>query len=629
MPDTIESIATPSEAFERLSALAFEREDAAAYCEWSRLDENARRAAAADPQVLLSVVTHAASLVGGPELISQEGSDRFVSSVQALISGVAADLREFQAEWFQGLERWVAATVDHLHFDAAAQALQLAFDTGARRFPGLFQALRASEAELLARTGQTAKAAEIALWYAQRLYLLPERRRLPQIYPRLTTVLLLAGRINEYRALLWRGLRESYMRPALRDWFVKKIDKTYRGYLQALLRSGARLDDRAQLLLHLLLKPARRIALLRLLQLDRLSYWIAAAAGYALVRRAATALPLRSPTAAPLNAVLVTRAMGGLGDLLMMTPGLRALKRTHPGAEVHFAVPRQFFALLEGNEDFTCVDIESAALDPARYRAWFALTDCPASRIESRQAPNVRVGRIEAFARALGLPAGAVKGAAARPQYVITPSERLAAERDARAWRRAGRPLVGLQWQSGESYRNYPHNHALLRLLTTRCDVLLFGARHLQDPGIEGARVIARPLRESFALAAQCDALIGPDSSFLHLAAALGKPMVLVAGPVDGLVRAKPYPTVVPIVPDRREFPCAPCWRNESINCYLSERRESVCLRSIAPATVAARVFALLPATPIPPLAIPDGAEAAEAAPRRRPTPNATEESVC
>ena len=35
-------------------------------------------------------------------------------------------------------------------------------------------------------------------------------------------------------------------------------------------------------------------------------------------------------------------------------------------------------------------------------------------------------------------------------------------------------------------------------------------------------------LGEAFALAAQCDVLVGPDSSFLHLAGALEKPMVLV-----------------------------------------------------------------------------------------------------
>jgi ADP-heptose:LPS heptosyltransferase len=303
---------------------------------------------------------------------------------------------------------------------------------------------------------------------------------------------------------------------------------------------------------------------------------------------------------APLNAILVTRAMGGIGDLLTMTPGLHALKRAYPGTPIHFAVPRQFIALFDGNEDFSCVDIESSALDPARYRAWFDLTDCPAARIESRQAPNVRVGRIEAFARALGLPARAVQGAAARPCYFITPSERLAAERAARSLRRHGRPLVGLQWQAADTYRDYPHSAELLQMLAARCDVIVFGARGMPGTATAGVHPVCLPLREAFALAAQCDVLVGPDSSFLHLAGALEKPMVLVAGPIDGALRARAYPAVVPILPDRRQFPCAPCWRNENINCYLSGRRESVCLRTIAPAAVAAQVFSLAMSAALP-----------------------------
>jgi ADP-heptose:LPS heptosyltransferase len=286
--------------------------------------------------------------------------------------------------------------------------------------------------------------------------------------------------------------------------------------------------------------------------------------------------------------------MGGFGDLLMMTPGLRALAEAHPDAEIHLAVPRQYFPLFQGQDDIRCIDIESADLDPARYLGWFNLTDCPASRIESRQAPNVRTGRIEIFARALGVSARTVQGAGARPRYAMSPSEQAAAEMEARSMRRPGRPLVGLQWQAADSYRDYPHNVELLRLLAVRSSVFVFGARKPVAPGIEGVCTVSKPLREAFALAAQCDVLVGPDSSFLHLAGALALPMVLISGPVDGALRAKPYPSVVPILPNPRDFPCAPCWRNENINCYLSRKRASVCLNSISPAHIAARVDSLL-----------------------------------
>jgi hypothetical protein len=574
-----------------LAALAYEREDAAAYGIWLGLDPEARRVAMMDPNVLRSVVTHAATLLPNTK------PDRILRSIPALLATVASDLRaadlDLSFEGFEALERWVQATVADVRFDLGAQALQLAFDAGASRYPGVFQALRASEAELCARSGQLDRAATIALWYARRPYLLLERSRLPHIYPRLTAALLLAGRHKEYRLLLWRGLREAYRAPELRDWYATSIRRTYRGNLNALLQSDARIDDRVQLLAHLMVAGSRRIAVSRLLRIDRLLHWATVALGYGLVRHDARSA-MRKRGEAPINAILVTRAMGGIGDLLMMTPGLRALAKAHPGAEIHFAVPRQYFPLFNGNDDIRCVDIESTDLDPARYLGWFNLTDCPAARIESRQAPNVRVGRIEIFARALGLSARTVQGAAARPRYVISSSEQAAAESEAQSIRRPGRPLVGLQWQAADSYRDYPHNMELLRLLAVRSSVLVFGARQPLDPGLDGVRTVSKPLREAFALAARCDLLVGPDSSFLHLAGALAVPMVLISGPVDGVLRAKPYPSVVTMVPNRHDFPCAPCWRNENINCYLSWKRESVCLRSIRPAEIAARVDSLL-----------------------------------
>lgn len=583
---------------ERLRALAYERESTAVFRDWLQLERPARQAALSDPDILLAVVTRAAQLIGQQLTSSEARASRFSRVMQLAIESAADDRRregkEHPVEWFQALERWSAAAVEHFQFDIAERALTLAFDTGAQRFPGVFQALRASEAELAAKSGQVAKAAELALWYSQRPYLLPERRRLPQIYPRLTAALLLAGRVAEYRQVLWRGLRESYASVESRDWFADKIRHTYRGRFRALLHSGGRPGDRLQLLFHWFQRAIGTAAPLRFLRVDRFAFWMSSALGYALSGRDSRRFA-HGDASAQMDAILVTRAMGGIGDLLMMTPGLCALKRQHPRAEIHFAVPRQYFALFEGIEDFRCIDIDDARLDPMRYRAWFDLTDCPAARVESRQAPNVRTGRIEAFARMLGVSRRLLQGAAARPRYVVAPGERRVAEERASRLRRRRRGLVGLQWQSAESYRNYPYNLQLLELLSQQCDVVVFGAGERRDSGKANVHFVTLPLREAFALAAQCDVLVGPDSSFVHLAGALEKQMVLIAGPIDGRLRAKPYRTVVPIVPDRREFPCAPCWRNENINCYLSGRRESVCLRSISPAAVVAQIVALLP----------------------------------
>jgi ADP-heptose:LPS heptosyltransferase len=88
-------------------------------------------------------------------------------------------------------------------------------------------------------------------------------------------------------------------------------------------------------------------------------------------------------------------------------------------------------------------------------------------------------------------------------------------------------------------------------------------------------------MRKAFALAAACDAIVAPDSSFVHLAAALDVPCVALYGPVDGAVRTKSYPRCV-YLDVRKKLGCVPCWRNDKIPCKLTNLRTSACLADIA-----------------------------------------------
>ena len=74
--------------------------------------------------------------------------------------------------------------------------------------------------------------------------------------------------------------------------------------------------------------------------------------------------------------LLVTRAMGGLGDLLMLTPGLHALRLKHPRARIQLALPRRFFPLFQGNGDVELADIHSE-LDPHGLRPLVQLHRLP------------------------------------------------------------------------------------------------------------------------------------------------------------------------------------------------------------------------------------------------------------
>jgi len=151
-----------------------------------------------------------------------------------------------------------------------------------------------------------------------------------------------------------------------------------------------------------------------------------------------------------------------------------------------------------------------------------------------------------------------------------------------------GESVVGVQIRSDETYRDYPHMAALVQALARSHVVLLFDSRPIVGYDFANTlKVDGHGLRQAAALASGCRALVGPDSSFVHLAAALGLPAVGLFGPTDGAVRTSDYPHVR-FVDVRRDLRCVPCWRNEEIPCALTGMRQSVCMGEIGPLTVAA-----------------------------------------
>lgn len=300
----------------------------------------------------MAVLSHAARLLGTAVPANPTGTAELAERTQQALLEACADMaaarRPFTLECFQGIERWAAALVAQHLFAPAEQALHIAYAAGSHRLAGIHQALRATEAQLLASMGRLDEAAEIAAGYALRPYLLPDRRLRPQIYRRLMAALVLAGRMAEYRGLLWRGLSDVYFDGETREWFVQQARITYRGYLRTLTTNDVGVAQRLQFALRAASDLLTRLRFVRWLRLDRALYWVNLAFGYYLAYGRAERRLIAPPSVrAPLrDRILVTRAMGGLGDLLMMTPGLRALRRTNAGRPIDLAIPRGLFRTL-------------------------------------------------------------------------------------------------------------------------------------------------------------------------------------------------------------------------------------------------------------------------------------------
>ena len=295
------------------------------------------------------------------------------------------------------------------------------------------------------------------------------------------------------------------------------------------------------------------------------------------------------------------RAMGGVGDLVTMTPGLRGLAQAR-GRKVHFAAPARFAALFAGNPDVHFTALETLGPGWAHDPSVIDLTDCPAARTESATVPEVRIGRIEIFASAMGVGHRRLAKSGSRPVFEPSPEDAAAA----RAWLdrhglAAGR-FIAVQAAPAEVYKTYREMAEVARRLAEEYPVVVLHDRSIvgfDHPNLFCAFDL--PLGPSCALACAAAVVVGADSSFPHLAGARDLPCVAVFGPTDGDLATKFYPRTQ-VVDQRAGFACAPCWRNEQIPCQVTRGVRSACLDSlqvdqIAQAALVAARHAISPIT--------------------------------
>ena len=530
------------------------------------------------------------------EAVSVIAEEReFLTEVVSLFVAHCRREAAFPRELFIALLEWSRLLLDEARLPDALEYCDLALDLGARSFPDLYPQLLLHKANVQGAMGQVAAAHATLRSLYERMDLVSDRNLVSRLTLELARTSLLTGQVGFFKRLLFDGLQAFYKSVDDRRRILELIRRTYRRSARVLLSGETRAWDKFVYFAHWMCLglPARIAGRWLRYPLERgLLVGVYLGQYTRKGRRGADRLPSR-PAARAEGRLLVTRAMGGLGDLLMLTPGLHALRARHPRGRIDLAVPRRFFPLFQGNDDVDLVDIHSA-LDPLEYDRWFNLTDCPAARTESLTAPRVRRNRIEIFARALGIRGPALWRMDRRPRYFLSEEDLAYRGRFFAAHALREESVIGVQVRTDETYRDYPHMPVLVQALARDHVVLLFDSRPIAGYDFANTiKVDGLGLRQAAALASGCRALVAPDSSFVHLAAALGLPAVGLFGPTDGAVRTSDYPDVR-FVDVRRDLRCVPCWRNEEIPCALTGMRASVCLAEIGPLAVVAAVEALL-----------------------------------
>ena len=496
-------------------------------------------------------------------------------------------------ELFRSFLDWANLLFEENRLREADEYCELAVQSGVFSFPDISPRIMIQKAAVLAARGDDEAAYALLSSLYQRRDLIADRKLIPEIVFALGRASLLTGRAAFLKRLLFDGLGTFYTNLDERRTMCSLLRRTYRGALRLLLGDPG-LKDKLVFAAHWTafglssrlgtLRGTVERALLGAVYVNH--YW-----------RPGRSRGRTQPAACAGHSVLVTRAMGGVGDLLMMTPGLHAL-RWKVGEPVSLAVPRRYFPLFEGNTDIRLVDIH-AKLDPAACAQWRNQTDCPAARTEARQAPRVRRNRIEIFARALGVRGRALRRMDRKPRYFLSEADRAFRDRFLTERGIRHRHIVGVQLRADESYRDYPRMPALVEALAREHAVLLFDQRPIEEYEHEGVVKVDRySLRQAFALLSGCDVVVAPDSAFVHASAALDVPCVALFGPTDGRIRTADYP-LCRFLDARRELRCVPCWRNEEIPCALTGMKRSVCLGEIGVAQIEAAVEEILAQRPL------------------------------
>jgi ADP-heptose:LPS heptosyltransferase len=316
----------------------------------------------------------------------------------------------------------------------------------------------------------------------------------------------------------------------------------------------------------------------------------------------------------PAPRILVIR-FGSLGDVVLTTPLLRAIRRRHPGATITYVVGAPLADLLTSHPAVTRVVVvprgESARALARRLAAeafdvGLDLQDSPWSR-RLRRRLGGHWGSVDRRrgARLLLIWLGRDRYGAhvpmaeryfgAAPTLDVAPDGRAAevfprpADEEAAA-RLAPPGFVALAPGARHGSKRWPPGHwrsLAEQLLAAGHRLVAVGAaaeRPLLDvPGVVPAYGL--PLLVTAALLRRADVVVANDSGLLHLATAVGRPVVALVGPTVHAFGFFPYAARAEVL--QRPLACRPCSPFGSDHCPLGHHR---CMIEIAPAAVYAAV---------------------------------------
>lgn len=284
--------------------------------------------------------------------------------------------------------------------------------------------------------------------------------------------------------------------------------------------------------------------------------------------------------AGDLPRIAITRKHGGIGDVLMTLPTVKAIAKKYR-VKIDYGTAFKYLdgalpAVLEGNPYIDHI-LNWEDIDPDSYHVVADLT-CPCVAHEKPLAKPIN--RIDLFAAHLGLVLDDHT-----IDYVISPEETKWAKDYIYKNNLMGKTLVLVQPTSTATARDAPHEkmkQALLKLIAQKKNVRALILTHDSDTMRDtnwkyDGFILAHELRvrQIAALMRETHLVLCPDSAILHIAAALHHPTVTLFGPTDPRARVNYHPEAVAIW-GGKELLNYPCWYDVPNDNYMCWKRLEV-----------------------------------------------------
>lgn len=284
--------------------------------------------------------------------------------------------------------------------------------------------------------------------------------------------------------------------------------------------------------------------------------------------------------------VCVTRKQGGIGDVLMTLPTVKAISLRYK-SKIDYGTDFGYLdgALVKVLQDNPYIEKVIPWRD-ATSEVYDAVVDltCPCVFHEKPLAEPIN--RIDLFARHAG-----VKLHDFNIDYQISESE----EKWAREYIASNSldrfKIIMVNMASSTATRDAPADkmqRALANVVSLRRDVRILLISHESDSVkiswdyADVHQFVNFDVRHIAAIMPHCEVVVCPDSAILHVAAALHMPTVTLFGPTDPRARVNYHPEAVAIWPGK-ELRNYPCWYTDPGDGFLCWKRleEDVIVRTI------------------------------------------------